>query len=252
MPKSSIRCAGFSLIELLVVIAIIAVLVAMLTSINDSVRTSTVTLRCANNLRQIGLGMQVFAQGHQGRLPTLNIYPEPAGHWRAYWFHQVYAEIGDDGAVKLFKCPGNKRARSSWNLTDGKWIEGFSSYAMPTNDTYARPGLAQNCPVTWNYRNQSLLTSRRFAEIAPDSIIVTEMWDNQEREAGLENQWNWQPRLLQSAWEVALEPHRNRNNYLYADGSVSNPRLVDTIGPNGWLDRVGGDMQGGWTITGGD
>jgi prepilin-type N-terminal cleavage/methylation domain-containing protein len=159
MPQHAPKSAGFTLIELLVVVSIIAVLVALLTSVNDSIRTSTVTLRCANNLRQIGLGMQAFAQSHRGLLPRLSHAPQPSGYSHAFWSHQVFAEIGDPGAIKLFQCPANKAARSSWAQIEGEWVEGSISYAMPTNDTNARPWLAQNCPVTWHHMRCLLYTS---------------------------------------------------------------------------------------------
>jgi prepilin-type processing-associated H-X9-DG protein len=93
--------------------------------------------------------------------------------------------------------------------------------------------------------------SHPLNNIAPDSILVAEMWDNQERDSGIWNKWDWQGRILQNAWEAALQPHRKTNNYLYADGHVAHPPLEQTWG-KGWWGNTGGDMQGGWTITGGD
>lgn len=252
MPPDPIRADGFTLLELLVVSSILAILMALLTSVTSSVRATTVTLQCANNLRQIGMGLQAFAQSHRGLLPRLSQAPQPSGYSHGYWSHRVYAELGDPSAVTLFQCPGNKRARGSWAQIEGEWIEGKMSYAMPTNDNNARPFLAQNCPVYWHHMREDLQGAKHIADMAPDTILVTDMWDNQDRDSGIWNKWDWQARLLQSWWEVALEPHRQRNNYLYADGSVSRPTFRETIGPDGWYGNTGGDMKGGWTTLAGD
>lgn len=73
-PKFGDR--AFTLIELLVVMAVTALLLAMLLPVLGNARESAKLLRCASQLRQIGLTLQTYANDHDSVLPPAATNPQ--------------------------------------------------------------------------------------------------------------------------------------------------------------------------------
>ncbi len=113
MPSPLLRRrSGFTLIELLVVIAIIAVLIGLLVPAVQKVRETAARIKCANNLKQLGLAMHMYHDAN-GKLPpsyTLVVDPN-ANPWALKtviaWGVRVLPYIEQDNIFRQYRLEGH-------------------------------------------------------------------------------------------------------------------------------------------------
>src|SRR5687767_5987429 len=125
--RSDSPTPGFTLVELLVVIAIIAVLASLLMPALVRAKAKANQTRCLNNLKQLGLALNLYADDYDGEYP-------PRRERALAWPHKLKPYFVD---WRVIACPSDSFGLAGLVANDldpkrSYLINGFNDYFLKT------------------------------------------------------------------------------------------------------------------------
>ncbi len=235
------RNNGFTLIELLVVIAIIAILAAILFPVFAQARGKARAISCLSNVKQLGLGMQMYTQDYDEALPfDGTVYG---------WMILPYIQGGGSGAspyndpfalatpaanAQIFSCPDRPVATLG---SKTPWGHPYENVVYSMNNALGNYG-----PI-FGYGGPStaftLAGAERPAELG---LLIETTWRNKGGfSTAFTGSASWSP-ISPDAFYESTYPYAGHNlglNIVYFDGHAKYQRMQavnggnDTEGPCG-------------------
>jgi prepilin-type N-terminal cleavage/methylation domain-containing protein/prepilin-type processing-associated H-X9-DG protein len=193
MRTQNIATRAFTLIELLVTVAVIGILAGLLLSGISTAKDKARRIACANNLRQINLGLKMYSDDSQDATPGTSIPNGLTFSLVAYKsLLKSYVGHGDPGSgrTKLFVCPSDifyydEVMSIARCVPHGLWEQSISD-----NSSYAFNGAnatANSSPGIAGLKMSSIREPARTVLVGEGSAYIPWSWHQPKRPLSHEN-----------------------------------------------------------------
>ena len=228
------KFAMFTLIELLVVIAIIAILAAMLLPALAKAREKAQAISCTSNMKQINLGLNMYAADYELTMPRAIGNLRQGLHW-GNWLQMVCPYVGDK---KTFKCPKNSIEKTAgWEAGEFAPYTGIpQSYIAHGAITVANFTGNDNSRFPIPHWSTGHVTKQSDFKAASSLIAFGEC--NRRNDPYF---WSSCGGTEGSNEHFSMINHNNMTNFAFCDGHVQAMKPHNTYGNGGnmWDSKAG-------------
>ncbi len=253
MRKLGVGCAprrlrGFTLVELLVVMGIIALLIGLLAPAVSAARRSGNKTACAQNLRQIGVAIQIYVMENNGRLPLAEVVTTDATNKTIAfitWDDLLNRPLGGrmsstemDASystrdMSTMHCPGDYAPVQG--IPDPRAIRRSYAWVRAHTVVAGTMGVGGRLLLNPNYPvDRSVVIRMSEVRRPSEQIAVAERPVDNNILGGANG---YVDRAAQQVVDSFAQnpssrgPHGDRWNYLFVDGHVESLKLEDTLKP---------------------
>ena len=214
------RSTAFTLIELLVVIAIIAILAAILLPALAKSRLRSQEAYCLNNMRQIGIGIELYASDYDGRLPLCRSYGRRWGSDHALRNDEMYLPELLEPYVGRNPNQLTEAERSNvqgaYRRGDNLKVTSFGLYMCPVGANGENPTFPGLLPIL-NLANESSYVWNHMYKTEDGRSYVADDPVSGRRQTKVRNA-SIAPLIWETPyWDWKGMPHRRAIHVVYAD-----------------------------------
>jgi prepilin-type N-terminal cleavage/methylation domain-containing protein len=188
MRNTSKTAAGFTLVEVLVVIAVMALLAALLLPALGAARNKAKRTTCSNNLKQISVGIFLYADAHADTLPSIALTNGMPWSYRWRFFKELTKSYDgltgpSSAADTLFACPADTFYYSNSGSSPlqhtpmhaDPWAD-YSSYWFSRLNLERSPSTGRLCDGIAGRRISSIRNPTRVLMVADQPACFAYSW----------------------------------------------------------------------------